>query len=123
MILNFGATTRYAGLTAGRFLRTLLPIASATAAMFGVVWAFGHFTSFAPLPTFLLKVAVGVVCYAGFGALFRLEAMRVAWELVKSSSGKGRAFYIRFNRFRSMRNHVEFVRVSPGTGNGEDYYA
>ena len=83
MILNFGATTRYAGLTAGRFLRTLLPIASATAAMFGVVWAFGHFTSFAPLPTFLLKVAVGVVCYAGFGALFRLEAMRVAWELVK----------------------------------------
>lgn len=59
------------------------PIASATAAMFGVVWAFGHFTSFAPLPTFLLKVAVGVVCYAGFGALFRLEAMRVAWELVK----------------------------------------
>ena len=86
------ATTRYAGLTAGRFLRTLLPIASATAAMFGVVWAFGHFTSFAPLPTFLLKVAVGVVCYAGFGALFRLEAMRVAWELVKSSSGKGRAF-------------------------------
>ena len=83
MILNFGATTRYAGLTAGRFLRTLLPIASATAAMFGVVWAFGHFTSFAPLPTFLLKVAVGVVCYAGFGALFRLEAMRIAWELVK----------------------------------------
>ena len=83
MILNFGATPRYAGLTAGRFLRTLLPIASATAAMFGVVWAFGHFTSFAPLPTFLLKVAVGVVCYAGFGALFRLEAMRVAWELVK----------------------------------------
>ena len=79
MILNFGATTRYAGLTAGRFLRTLLPIASATAAMFGVVWAFGHFTSFAPLPT----LAVGVVCYAGFGALFRLEAMRVAWELVK----------------------------------------
>lgn len=32
-------------------------------------------------------------------------------------------FYIRFNRFRSMRNHVEFVRVSPGTGNGEGYYA
>ena len=36
---------------------------------------------------------------------------------------KEELFYIRFNRFRSMRNHVEFVRVSPGTGNGEDYYA
>lgn len=36
---------------------------------------------------------------------------------------KEELFYIRFNRFRSMRNHVEFVRVSPGTGNGEGYYA
>lgn len=83
MGLNFAATTRYTGLTTGRFLRTMLPMVCATGAMFAAVWAFGHFTHFAPLPTFLLKVVVGVVCYAGFGTLFRLEAMRVTWELIK----------------------------------------
>lgn len=83
LVLNFAATTRHTGLTTGHFLRTLLPPALIATVMFAVVELFGRFTDFAPLPTFLLKILIGVICYAGLGALFRLEAMRVAWDIVK----------------------------------------
>ncbi|MDE5706956.1 MAG: lipopolysaccharide biosynthesis protein, partial [Alistipes sp.] len=88
MAVNFGATTRYAGLTCGRFLRTLLPVASVTAAMAAAVCAVRLWVPLAPLPALLLQAAVGVLCYVGMSRLFRLEAWRTTLEIVKKLVGR-----------------------------------
>lgn len=83
MSVNFAATTRYTGLTTGRFLKTLLPSALLTAVMFVVVRSIGLYVHQAPLAVLLLQIVVGIVCYAGLSALFGLEAMRVVREIVR----------------------------------------
>lgn len=83
MSVNFAAATRYAGLTCGRFLRTLLPVALVTGTMFATVRAVGLWVPLAPLPAFLLQAAVGALCYAGLSRLFGLEALRTTFEIVK----------------------------------------
>ncbi|MDE7069563.1 MAG: lipopolysaccharide biosynthesis protein [Alistipes sp.] len=88
MAVNFEATTRYAGLTCGRFLRTLLPVASVTAAMAAAVCAVRLWVPLAPLPALLLQAAVGVLCYVGMSRLFRLEAWRTTLEIVKKLVGR-----------------------------------
>ena len=83
MILNFGATTRYAGLLGRSFCMdaVLLPIAM-TAAKYGI-WGFRTLHQ--------LRTSAYVPIESGgrrgllrwVRALFRLEAMRVAWNYKK----------------------------------------
>ena len=83
MILNFGATTRYAGADGRSFFAD---VAAYSFCDGGDVRCGLGLRTLHQLRTSAyvpIEVAVGVVCYAGFGALFRLEAMRIAWELVK----------------------------------------
>lgn len=83
MALNCAATTRYSRLTLWRFVRTLLPSALLTAVMFAVVVLFRHFTDFGPLPTFLMQVGIGAICYAVLAWVFRLEAMRIVLDILR----------------------------------------
>lgn len=83
MALNFAATTCYSRLTLWRFVRTLLPSALLTAVIFAVVVLFRHFTDFGPLPTFLIQVGIGAICYAVLAWVFRLEAMRIVLDILR----------------------------------------
>lgn len=88
MAVNFAATTRYADLTCGRFLRTLLPVVLTTAAMTAAVCAVRLCLPLAPLPSLLLQAAAGALCYVGLSRLFRLEAWRTTLEIVKKLVGR-----------------------------------
>lgn len=76
LIVNFAATRRYADLTTGALLRTLLPVAVVTAVMYAAVRCVGIWF---PEPSFgglSFKIAAGVAVYGGLSLLFRLEAFR-----------------------------------------------
>lgn len=75
MLLNVGATMRYAGISARKLLHTLLPIVLLTATMFIATIGVGEY-----LPTMsialrlVIKILLGVVIYAGGAALMQMEA-------------------------------------------------
>lgn len=84
LAINFAATTRFTTLAFGRFLRTLLPVALATAAMYLAVWAVGRWVGEADAWLRLTaKIAAGAAVYWGLSAAFRLEAYREAVALVR----------------------------------------
>lgn len=83
MSVNVGASLRFTSLTAGRLLRTLLPVALAAGAMYAAVrlagWAFAG-NAWLRLAA---EVAVGVASYVLLSALFRLEAFREVAAIVR----------------------------------------
>lgn len=83
MLLNFLATTRFTTLTLGRFVRTLLPVALVSAAMYTAVRLTGTALPGNALLRLMAQIAVGAVSYAALSALFRLEAFREVVAIVK----------------------------------------
>ena len=83
-VLNISAATRLSALKMGSVVRTLLPIAALTALMFGAVELTSHFAAQLTLwVRFMLQIAVGATVYIALGALFRMEFMRQAMQIVQ----------------------------------------
>lgn len=83
MAINFWATRRFTELTLGRFLRTLLPEALLSAAMWLAVRGVGRLIPDSAVLRLLAGVTVGVVLYVGVSALLRFEAFREVCDIVK----------------------------------------
>lgn len=89
MAVNFWATLRFTTLSVGRFLRTMLPVALASAAMYAVV----RLTAAAMPPGHALlrvaaEVAAGCASYLLVSLLFRLEAFRQVVSLLKKQAAR-----------------------------------
>ena len=75
MILNIGATLRYAGLGLKSLLRTLLPIILLTATMYLATETVGYYISdFSVGIRLLIKIFVGIATYATIAILTHMEA-------------------------------------------------
>ncbi len=75
MILNIGATLRYAGLGLKSLLRTLLPIILLTATMYLATETAGYYISdFSVGIRLLVKIFVGIATYATIAILTHMEA-------------------------------------------------
>jgi len=83
MAVNFIATTRFTPLSYGRFVRTLLPPAAVSAAMYAVVRLTAAAIPGNDLLRLVAEVAAGAVCYLLLSALFRLEAYRELVSIVR----------------------------------------
>ena len=83
MAVNVGASMRFTVLRIGRLVRTLLPIAAVTAAMYGAVRAVLLFLPFDGVLRLMIEIGVGVGVYVLLSAMFRLEAFRETVALVR----------------------------------------
>ena len=83
MTVNFLATTRFTTLTIWRFIRTLLPVALVSAAMYAVVRLTAAALPGDTLLRLMAEVTAGAVCYVLLSALFRLEAFREVAAIVR----------------------------------------
>lgn len=92
LTLNLAAATRFCPLPASRLLRTLLPVAAITAAMYAaVVW--GVRPRIAELHAglrLMLQIIAGATVFAGSAAVFRLEALRETIAIVRKIAGRRR---------------------------------
>lgn len=83
MAVNMGAAMRCTTLRPGRLLRTLLPVALTTAAMYAAVRAILCLVPWSGGPRLLAEIAAGMAVYGALSLLFRLEAFRTTLVLVK----------------------------------------
>ena len=83
MTINFVATLRFTSLSLGRFLRSWMPMALLSAAMWLAVRGVAALIPDSAVLRLLAGVSVGVVFYVGLSALFRLEAFREVCDLLK----------------------------------------
>ncbi|MBO7220064.1 MAG: lipopolysaccharide biosynthesis protein [Alistipes sp.] len=84
-IVNFAATRRYTTLSWWQMMRTLLPSLLLAVVMYGTVWAVGYYaTGVAPILLLLMQIVVGVLTYALWAYIFRMEAFREFVNLIKS---------------------------------------
>ena len=83
MTVNFIATTRFTSLSYARFVRTLLPPAALSAAMYAVVRLTAAAIPGNDLLRLVAEVAAGAACYLLLSALFRLEAFRELVAIVR----------------------------------------
>ena len=87
--INFIASLRYTSLSVWRTMRTLLPIALITAAMFAVVYFVGSAMSECSVAARLVaEIAVGVAAYLLLSIVFRLEALREIKDLLRRMISK-----------------------------------
>lgn len=84
MAINFLATTRFTSLSLLRFVRTLLPVALVSAAMYCSVRLSVRLLPDDALLRLVAGIAVGAASYAGFAALFRLEAFRQTLAILRT---------------------------------------
>lgn len=83
MAINFVATRRFTDLTVWRFVRTLVPVAIVSAAMYGGVRGVGMLLPDAGALRLVAEIAAGVAIYVALSALFRLEAFREVLDLAR----------------------------------------
>ena len=83
MMINFLATTRFTSLSFWRFMRTLLPVALVSVGMYVTVQLVAAVLPGHPLLRLITEVTVGVVSYLLYSALFRLEAFREVFAIIK----------------------------------------
>lgn len=88
MAVNVVASMRFTVLTIRRLLRTLLPIACVTAAMYGAVRLTMRSLPFDGVGRLSIEIGVGIVVYVLLSAAFRLEAFRETVALVKRQIGQ-----------------------------------
>ncbi len=88
MAVNVVASMRFTVLTIRRLLRTLLPIACVTAAMYGTVRLTMRCLPFGDAGRLTVEIVVGIVVYVLLSAVFRLEAFRETVALVKRQLGQ-----------------------------------
>ena len=82
--INITAARRYTTLTLPRTLRTLLPVALVTAAMYGAVTVAGHYTGDLSIwLRLVIKIAVGAASYILTALAFRLESAREVRTIVR----------------------------------------
>ncbi len=83
LTVNFAASMRYTALTPRGLLRTLLPPALASAALYAAVALTDRLVHCPAGALLMLKVAVGAVVYLGISAVCRFEAFRTLTEIVR----------------------------------------
>ena len=82
-VVNFAASRRFTSYGWGGFVRTLLPVAAVSAAMYGGVLLVAAAVPGGPLLRLMAEVAAGVVIYVVLSALFRLEAFAEVLAILK----------------------------------------
>ncbi|MEG0498966.1 MAG: oligosaccharide flippase family protein, partial [Alistipes sp.] len=82
MCLNIGVARRFVTLSLQRLLRTVLPVALVTAAMFAATWGVGQLIG-DPLVRLVAEIATGAVTYVALSAAFRLEAFREVTTMLR----------------------------------------
>ena len=82
-VVNFAASRRFTSYGWGGFVRTLLPVAAVSAAMYGGVLLVAAAVPGGPLLRLMVEVAAGVVIYVVLSALFRLEAFAEVLAILK----------------------------------------
>lgn len=91
MVLNFASTLRYTKFSATRFIRTILPIAAITAAMYGIIMVEAHYiTSWHVALRLIIKILTGIAAYASLAYATRSEAFAEALSIVKGFFIKGK---------------------------------
>ena len=91
MVLNFASTLRYTTFSATRFIRTILPIAAITAAMYGIIMVEAHYiASWHVALRLIIKILTGIVAYASLAYISRSEAFAEALSIVKGFFIKGK---------------------------------
>ena len=91
MVLNFASTLRYTTFSAVRFIRTILPIAAITAAMYGVIMIEAYYiASWHVALRLIIKILTGIVAYASLAYISRSEAFAEALSIVKGFFIKGK---------------------------------
>lgn len=88
MAVNFLATTRFTTLTLLQFLRTLLPIAAVSGAMYVAVRLTALAVPDNALLRLMAQIGAGALSYVLLAALFRLEAFREAVALLKKQAAR-----------------------------------
>lgn len=83
MAVNLYGARRFAPLSFGRLLRTVLPVALVSAAMYAAVRLTGRALPGNEWLRLFSEVAAGVAVYAALSALFRLEAFREVLAIVR----------------------------------------
>lgn len=83
VVVNFAASRRFTSYGWGGFVRTLLPVAAVSAAMYGGVLLVAAAVPGGPLLRLMAEVAAGVVIYVVLSALFRLEAFAEVLAILK----------------------------------------
>ena len=86
MLLNMIPSLRYTTLTLWRIIRSIVPIALLTAAMYGTVMLVGEYAAeWSTGARLAIKIFVGVAAYGIGGLIFRLESFRTAIDVAKRS--------------------------------------
>lgn len=83
MAINFHAGRRFTDLTLLRFVRTLLPVAGVSVAMYFAVRGVAAAMPGGGLLRLMAEIAAGIVSYLLLSALFRLEAYREVVDLLR----------------------------------------
>ena len=84
MVVNYVATRRYTALTAWSYIRTLLPIATITAIMYGAIMAEANYIAEWSVGVRLaVKIVTGVVVYIAASAVLRMEALSETITIAK----------------------------------------
>lgn len=91
MVLNFASTLRYTTFSATRFIRTILPIAAITAAMYGIIMVEAYYiASWHVALRLIIKILTGIAAYASLAYISRSEAYAEALSIVKGFFIKGK---------------------------------
>ena len=88
MAINFHVGRRFTDLTLLRFVRTLLPVAAVSAAMYFAVRGVAATMPGGGLLRLMAEIAAGIVSYLLLSALFRLEAYREVVDLLRQQLRK-----------------------------------
>ncbi|WP_300905075.1 lipopolysaccharide biosynthesis protein [uncultured Alistipes sp.] len=89
MAINLCAAQRFTTLPFGRLVRTLLPVALLSGAMYVAVRFTAAVMPGGPLLRLLCELAVGAAVYFALAAAFRLEAFRIARSMLRAQLQKG----------------------------------
>ena len=86
MLLNMIPSLRYTTLTLWRIIRSIVPIALLTAAMYGTVMLVGKYAAeWSTGARLATRIVVGIAAYGIGGLVFKLECFRTAIDVAKGS--------------------------------------
>ena len=89
MVLNIGATLRYAGLKLKSLATTLLPIIALTAVMYLATELIGYqIENLAVSLRLAIKIGVGIISYAAIAFITKMEAFGEALAIAKQFLNK-----------------------------------
>ena len=83
MLVNVGASLRVAHLSGRRFVRSLLPVALVSGAMYLAVRGVAACWPHPSWPRFFAEISTGAATYLLLSLLFRLEALSEVWRIIR----------------------------------------